>query len=507
MEVEELLLAKGLLQADQLDQAAARRRQKGGRLTDHLLALRLITLEQLDAVLRMMPPPAPTSASETGIPSRTLLRLLLKAMIVSASDTAPKLSESLRLPLGVVEEMLQSAVDQKLVEITGSEAGVAIPILTYSLTEVGREWAQEALEQSRYVGPVPVSLAAYCDQIKRQRITGERVGRTQIEQVFTGLVISEAFVRRLGPAINSGKSILLYGPPGNGKSSIAEKIGSLFSDIIFVPHCIEVEGQIIRVFDPSLHQEVSRPVASGPAGFEIRREQFDRRWVACRRPLVITGGELTLDMLDLRFSPVSNFYEAPLHLKALGGIFLIDDFGRQLVEPRQLLNRWIIPLEDGIDYLKLHTGKTFSIPFDELVVFSTNLEPQDLMDPAFLRRIPYKLEIGAPTPEEYRRIFEATVTRHGLEFSEPLYESIVRWLHLEGGHPLACYQPNFIVEQVLSAARFEGVDPRFEEKYIADALANLYTRRAHEARDGNPTGSPRSRPGEHHAQELGDAAA
>jgi hypothetical protein len=428
-------------------------------------------------------------------------------MVVGAMDTAPKLVDSLRLPLGVVEEILQSAVDQKLIEITGSEPGLSIPILTYSLTELGREWAHEALEQNRYVGPVPVPLAAYCDQIKRQRITGERVGRAQIEQAFSGLVISEAFVRRLGPAINSGKSVLLYGPPGNGKSSIAEKIGSLFSDIIFIPHCVEVEGQIIRVFDPSLHEEVSRPVAPGPAGIEIRREQFDRRWVACRRPLVITGGELTLDMLDLRFSEVSNFYEAPLHLKALGGIFLIDDFGRQLVEPRQLLNRWIIPLEDGIDFLKLHTGKTFSVPFDELVVFSTNLEPQDLMDPAFLRRIPYKLEIGAPTLDDYRRIFEGTVRRHALEFSEPLYDSIVRRLHVEGGHPLACYQPNFIVEQVLSAARFEGVEPSFEEKYIADALANLYTRTAGAIGDSDPTESHQHRSGDHHPRELGGAAA
>ena len=195
--------------------------------------------------------------------------------------------------------------------------------------------------------------------------------------------------------INSGRSILLYGPPGNGKTSVAEKIGSIFNDVIYIPYCFEVEGQIIKVFDPSIHKRASANAERRPAA-TLRREDFDRRWVACRRPFIVTGGELTLEMLDLSFNALAKFYEAPLHVKALGGTFVIDDFGRQLVSPEALLNRWIVPLESRVEYLKLHTGKSFSLPFDELVIFSTNLSPQDLMDPAFLRRIPYKLEIAAP---------------------------------------------------------------------------------------------------------------
>ena len=223
-----------------------------------------------------------------------------------------------------------------------------------------------------------------------------------VEKAFANLIVSEEFIHQIGPAINSGRSILLYGPPGNGKTSVAERIGSIFNDTIYIPYCFEVEGQIIKVFDPGIHKRIERNT-DGAARGTLRREDFDQRWVPCRRPFIVTGGELTLEMLDLSFNALAKFYEAPLHVKALGGIFAIDDFGRQLVSPEALLNRWIVPLESRVEYLKLHTGKSFSLPFDELVVFSTNLAPRDLMDPAFLRRIPYKLEIGGPTPDDTGR--------------------------------------------------------------------------------------------------------
>ena len=221
-----------------------------------------------------------------------------------------------------------------------------------------------------------------------------------MDKAFANLIVSEEFIHRVGPAINSGRSILLYGPPGNGKTSVAEQIGAIFKDTIYIPYCFEVEGQIIKVFDPGIHKRIERNTEGATRG-TLRREDFDQRWVPCRRPFIVTGGELTLEMLDLSFNALAKFYEAPLHIKALGGIFAIDDFGRQLVSPEALLNRWIVPLESRVEYLKLHTGKSFSVPFDELVVFSTNLAPRDLMDPAFLRRIPYKMEIAGPTPEEY----------------------------------------------------------------------------------------------------------
>jgi len=245
--------------------------------------------------------------------------------------------------------------------------------------------------------------------------------------------------------------------------------------VIFIPYAVEVEGQIIRVFDPSVHTEVTADAAADEFTF-VRQDEYDRRWVPCRRPFVITGGELTLEMLDLRYDPTGHFYEAPLHMKALGGCFLIDDFGRQLVAPAHLLNRWIVPLESRIDYLKLHTGKTFSIPFEEMVIFSTNLEPEQLMDPAFLRRLPYKIEVGAPSLERYRRIFEQECRRHGMTLPEDVFAGIVYKLKKEKGLDFAAYQPRFIVDQVVATCRFLGEPPHFEPRFIDYAMDNLRVR-------------------------------
>jgi hypothetical protein len=241
-----------------------------------------------------------------------------------------------------------------------------------------------------------------------------------------------------------------------------------------MPYAVMVEGQIIRVYDPSLHVPIAAaPVADDKAPSFMRRESIDARWVPCRRPFVAAGGELTLEMLDLRYDPASNFYEAPLHMKALGGCFVIDDFGRQLVSPTNLLNRWIVPLESKVDYLKLHTGKTFSVPFEELIIFSTNLDPEDLMDTAFLRRLPYKIEVGAPSLENYRRIFNHESEKRGASLPDDVFESIVRMIVEEKGLELAAYHPRFIVDQVVATCRFMGQLPHFEERFIEYAINNL----------------------------------
>jgi hypothetical protein len=475
MRLEELLVAKGLLQPADLERAAQRRLLRGGQLADSLLALRLITLEQLSAVLQMTPPATPSTPGETGLSQRLLLSLVLKAIQSGGADTIPKIVELLKLPSGVIGALIQQAVDQKLMRIAGSEGRGSIPVLTYGLTDSGRAAALEAVDQSKYLGPAPVSLAAYIDQINRQRLGNERATRERIKKAFSDLIVTEQFINRLGPAINSGKSILLYGPPGNGKSSIAERVGRIFTDIIYVPYCVEIEGQIIKIFDLSVHEEINKPNDGGRTEIEIRREDFDRRWVACKRPIVITGGEFTLDMLDLRYNVASNYYEAPLHVKALGGIFVLDDFGRQFVRPKDLLNRWIVPLEDRIDYLKLSTGATIQIPFDELVIFSTNLTPEDLMDPAFLRRIPYKIELGPPSLEDYRKMFEGIAKARGLELTDQIFSWVIEELQIKRGHSLASYQPGFITNQVLDACQFEGIPPQIKKTFIADALSNLYT--------------------------------
>jgi hypothetical protein len=256
---------------------------------------------------------------------------------------------------------------------------------------------------------------------------------------------------------------------------------------------VAVDGQIIRMHDPSVHfpVESSAEDEDGEHTF-VRQEEVDERWVPCKRPFVITGGELTLDMLDLRYDTTGNFYEAPLHMKALGGCFMIDDFGRQLVSPTDLLNRWIVPLENRVDYLKLHTGKSFTIPFEELIIFSTNLEPEDLMDPAFLRRLPYKIEVGAPRIEQYQRIFEIECKRQGLELPGYVFETIVREIRDQKGMDLAAYQPRFIVDQVVATCRFLGEPAHFEPRFIDYAIRNLGVRRAHPPAAGADTAEHRA---------------
>jgi len=271
--------------------------------------------------------------------------------------------------------------------------------------------------------------------------------------------------------------MLLYGPPGNGKTSITQSFATVFDSVIYLPYAVMIDGQIMRVFDPSIHV----PINNGDAGRRnpvnaLRREQYDARWVAIRRPFVVAGGELTLEMLDLRYDMTTGFYEAPLHIKALGGCFVIDDFGRQIVSPTTLLNRWIVPMESRVDYLKLHTGKSFSIPFEALVIFSTNLDPEDLVDPAFLRRLPYKIEVGAPSLETYVTIFQDVCKKAGVPLTEEALKIIVHKVKVEKGMEFAAYHARFIIDQVLAISRFMDEPPRIDKRSIDYALKNLKLR-------------------------------
>jgi predicted ATPase with chaperone activity len=342
---------------------------------------------------------------------------------------------------------------------------------------MGRDAAGEAMEQTQYLGPAPVSLPAYQAQIGKQRISNEILDVPALKRAFDGLVLSEHTIFRMVPAVSAGRTVLLYGPPGNGKTSLGTRIAGLFTDPVFIPYALEVGGQIIKLYDPSLHKpfqyEGADPsLTANNAGVQI--EAFDARWMACKRPVAMAGGEMTLDMLDLRWDPITKCYDAPLHMKALNGIFLIDDFGRQKVNPTDFLNRWIIPLENRVDYLKLNTGITFTVPFDELVIFSTNLEPADLMDPAFLRRIPYKIQLLGPTLDEYREIFIRASQARGLVVTQAAFDYVVEQLTKDGKFQLAAFQPGFLCDQVAQVCRCFKIKPEMTVDLAADALENLY---------------------------------
>jgi hypothetical protein len=482
MRIGDLLVAANLVKPEDIDAGVKRQLAMGGRLGESLVALGFIKAEVLEAFLNQVPP-VPLSVADTGIGATELLNLMMKIVFVRALETATSFAEAMKLPPKVVSELILQAVTGQLLQVLGSLGPSGLDDMRYGMTDKGRRWATEALAMSSYAGPAPVSLTSYSERIVLQKVTNETISWSRIQQAFSGLEIADAFIDQIGPAVRSGRAVLLYGPAGNGKTSVAQRLGRVFADVIYIPHAVMIEGQIMRVFDPNLHVPISGDTPQdAKLSITLRREDFDARWVPCRRPFVVAGGELTLEMLDLRYEETANFYEAPLHVKASGGCLLIDDFGRQLVSPTALLNRWIVPLENRMDYLKLHTGKSFGLPFEALVIFSTNLEPADLMDPAFLRRIPYKLEIAGPSREAFRHIFEKISTDNGLTFTDEIFDLVVSELVEKRGAELANYQPKFLIDQVVAACGFKEKPVQFERQLIDYAISNLSVKRSKSAR-------------------------
>jgi predicted ATPase with chaperone activity len=358
-------------------------------------------------------PSAPETLKEAGLSVGFLNDMILKCLYTHGGMLGLDLSRLLCLPFKVIEESLQFLKDEKCLEVTGGDLIGRISY-RFNLTELGRRRAQDATTQCGYVGPAPVPLEDYIEQTYRQAVTGIHCTPDLLRASFGHLVLSDELFNAIGPAVVSGRSIFIYGPPGNGKTSIARAIGDFMNNSggeIYVPYAFLGENSIITVYDQALHQlaEDGNDNRDDDNEATIRRllntGTVDARWVRIRRPVVVTGGELNLGMLDLRYNADSNFYQAPLHVKANGGIFLIDDFGRQLVSPKELLNRWILPLEDRHDFLTVASGKKFEVPFEQLTIFSTNLDPKDLVDDAFLRRIRHKVAVLAPGRDVYQRIF------------------------------------------------------------------------------------------------------
>jgi hypothetical protein len=422
--------------------------------------------------------PQPASSDETGIDFGQLIDLCVKHIYFAGRPSAWTLSERMALPFMVTDQILTFLKREQFVEVVGTQ-GIGEQQYQYALSQKGNDKATEALERNQYVGPTPVPFEVYTQTVLAQSVRHIRVNPESVARGLNGLVLGQTTRSLIGPAVNSGRSMLLYGDPGNGKSSIAKAIGQMLPGQVYIPYAIDVSGHTIRVFDPRVHTQVETPAPEverrrdpyGKANGERRRDQ---RWAICERPLIMAGGELTLADLELKFSPQARFYIAPLQVKANGGVLVIDDFGRQLVQPKELLNRWIVPMEARVDHLSLLSGETIEVPFELLLVFSTNIPPGQLGDEAFFRRIRHKIEVGDPTEEAFLAILRMVCEKNGIPFllegGEYLVERYYRGAsrHFRGVHP------RDILDLIVDISGYLGKQPSLTPEWIDLACASYF---------------------------------
>jgi predicted ATPase with chaperone activity len=416
-------------------------------------------------------PMAPQTVEESGLSVDLIQQLLLKTLHFSGELRGTELARRLGLPFSVLEPALEFLKVERQVEVAGG-AMVGQASYRYRITDAGRVRAVLFLEANHYVGVAPVPFDQYRRyMLEFQKAAPRSATRDLVREAFSHLVISQQVLDQLGPAINAGHSMFVYGPPGNGKTVISQAIRKLLHGAIAIPHAVEIEGSIVRFFDPVNHEPIE-PDEEQAVGFDLGRGP-DRRWVQCKRPMVMVGGELTLDALELSYNPTTGFYRAPTQAISNGGVLVIDDFGRQQCSPRDLLNRWIVPLESRVDFLTLQSGQKFELPFMVLVIFATNIKPSDLVDEAFLRRIHYKVFAESPTVAEFNRIFENCCHERDLPFDRSVVEHLLQTYYAPRKIALRGCQPRDLLEHVVSLADYRG-EPRRVTPELLDAACAAY---------------------------------
>ena len=471
MNFAQRLVDENILTPEQLRLAQTSQKRKRGSLSKHLLDLDLVSPEVL-AKFSPKFPGVPRTLEATGIPDTVLIQLTLKQCYARESFTVREMSDAMKLPDQIVEHLVEILKSQKLLDLKprdlhSRKASHMLLELRYGLSEEGRRRAEQALEYNSYIGPAPIPLDDYWEWVENQSIQNSEVGEERLKKVFSELVVPEDLLHRVGPALMSGRSIFLFGPTGSGKTVIARAIGEAFPDPVFIPYAIYIFGQIISLFDEVNPQPV-------PPSHDLILQ--DRRWVLCHRPIVIAGGEMTEDSLELKYNPNLRYYEAPHQLRANNGIFVIDDFGRQKVSPRVLLNRWMFPLETRQDFLCLNTGQQFAVPFDQLVIFATNLDPYGLADAAFLRRIRHKIFIGHVNVEQYLEIFNRVCQQRGIEYDEEMVRNMMARHYFAASRPMSACHPRDIIENLLDRARFLKVKPSLSPQLLDYACQSYFVK-------------------------------
>ncbi|MGR3464984.1 ATPase [Limimaricola sp.] len=423
-------------------------------------------------------PQVPRGLDATGLPPVMMRDIALKTIFRMNARFVSEIAQAVCLPINVTQELIDLLRGQKLIEAMGtlnSPGGAAATEMPYQLTDAGRARALDALAQSEYFGAMPVPLAAYHEQVARQSVRNLTLTRGRLQAAMGHLVLPPRLLGQLGPAIGAGRSILMYGPPGNGKSSISNGIRDALGDLVYVPRALEYGGQVITVYDPVIHA-IIEDAPEDPGALRRSATRFDTRYVRCERPTVVTGGELSLDMLDLVYNPVARTYQAPLQLKATGGIFIVDDLGRQAEPPQKLVNRWIVPLEEDRDILALQSGEKFEVPFDTLVIFSTNFHPNEIFDQAALRRIFYKIRIDGPNQDDFLKIFALVARKRKMPLDQGALLHLLRVKYPTIGNVYANYQPVFLIDQIISICEFEGIPYQMTPELIDRAWDNMFVR-------------------------------